>query len=230
MILRRAAEERGHTKWDWLDSWHSFSFGDYVDPQFMGFATLRVINDDVIAPAHGFPTHPHRDMEILTVVLEGELAHRDSTGSSGVIRPGDVQLMHAGTGIQHSEVNPSSDRSVHLLQIWIRPRERNLAPGYQQKRFDRPTDTLVPIVTPDGRDGSLVIFQDASVYQVSLSAGGRAEHRLASGRRAWVQVARGAATVNGVELGQGDGAAIEAEPALVLASEDQAELLVFDMG
>jgi redox-sensitive bicupin YhaK (pirin superfamily) len=229
MITRRPAKERGHNQFGWLDTWHTFSFGEYHDPAHMGFGPLRVINDDTIAGGGGFGTHPHRDMEIITVVYDGVLAHKDSTGASGVIEPGDVQAMTAGTGIAHSEVNPSPDKSVHLLQIWIMPSKRGLTPHYGQKRFETKPDALQAVASPDGRDGSLVINQDAAVYRVSLRAGARIDHELAAGRKAWVQVARGSANVNGLALSQGDGAAIEAEPAVTLTTDDQAELLLFDM-
>ncbi len=229
MITRRPADQRGHTKIGWLDSWHSFSFGEFYDPAFMGYGPLRVINDDNIAAGAGFGTHPHRDMEIITVVYSGAVEHRDSTGGSGVIEPGDVQVMSAGSGIRHSEFNHHKDRPLHLLQIWIMPDERGLTPGYQQKRIERKPNTLTPIATPDGRDGSMLIHQDASVYAATLQKGGTVELALATGRKAWVQVARGAASVNGVKLETGDGAAIEAETTLTMKSEDQAELLVFDM-
>lgn len=219
MLTIRRAAERGRTRWDWLDSYHTFSFGDYVDRDHMGFRALRVINDDRIDPGTGFGTHGHRDMEILTVVLDGALQHKDSTGATGAIRPGEVQRMTAGTGIAHSEFNASKVEGVHLLQIWILPGERGLKPGYEQKPFADAgwRNRLGLLASPDGRDGSLTIHQDALVCGARLDPGREAAHPLRPGRGAWVHVARGAALVNGQPLAAGDGAATGDEPAVVLA-------------
>lgn len=231
MISVRKAEDRGRTGTYWLDSRHSFSFADYVDPARMGFGPLRVINEDWVAPAAGFDTHPHRDMEILTYVLEGTLAHRDSMGNGSTIRPGEVQIMSAGTGVAHSERNPSADAPVHLLQIWLHPDRRGLAPGYAQKDFGAELDNRLRLVaSPDGAEGSLVIHQDASLRAGRLTPRASLTHAVAAGRNVWVQVARGAVALNGTALHEGDGAAVEGEPALTLrAGPDGAEVLVFDM-
>ncbi|HSK01012.1 MAG TPA: pirin family protein [Kofleriaceae bacterium] len=230
-ILRRASE-RGHADHGWLDSFHTFSFAEYHDPAHMGFRALRVINDDTVAPGHGFGAHPHRDMEILSYVLGGALAHRDSTGTGSVIRPGDVQRMSAGTGVVHSEHNASDAEPVHFLQIWLIPSQRGLSPGYEQRTFpaaDR-AGRLRLVASPDGRDGSLTVHSDAAVYAGVLGAGQRAELPLAAGRHAWVHVARGAARVNGHELGAGDGLALSEEAGVVIEGQRGAEVLVFDLG
>jgi quercetin 2,3-dioxygenase len=231
MITIRPAAERGRTKIGWLDSWHSFSFGDYVDYDHMGFHSLRVINDDRVAAGAGFPTHPHRDMEIITWVLSGALEHKDSLGTGSVIRAGDVQRMTAGTGILHSEFNPSATEPVHLLQIWIYPEKRGLKPGYAQKSFPAAErkGQLKLVASRDGRDGSLGFHQDASVYVAALGPGQRAAHQLAPGRAAWVQVATGAVTLNGQHLKAGDGAAVTDEKALELVGVEEGETLVFDL-
>ena len=231
MLTIRHAAERGQTKIDWLDSSHSFSFGDYYHPAAMGFRSLRVINEDRVRAGQGFGTHPHRDMEIITYVLEGELAHKDSLGNGSIIRPGDVQRMSAGTGVLHSERNPSKSEAVHLLQIWLLPGEKDLAPGYEQKAFG-PGDQrgrLRLIGAPDGSEGSVTIHQDARLYSALLGRGEKVEHRLAPGRGAWVQVARGAVVVNGARLAQGDGAAIENEDLVRIEGADLAEVLLFDL-
>ncbi len=232
-ILRRA-DERGHAAHGWLDSFHTFSFAEYRDPAHMGFRALRVINDDTVAPGRGFGAHPHRDMEILSYVLDGALAHKDSTGTGSVIRPGDVQRMTAGTGVVHSEHNASRTEPVHFLQIWLIPSRRGLPPGYEQRTFpvaDR-AGRLCLVASPDGRDGSVTVHSDASVYAGLLGDGQAAELRLAPGRHAWVQVARGAVRVNGHELGAGDGLALSDQPAVQLfgRGRDAAEVLVFDLG
>jgi redox-sensitive bicupin YhaK (pirin superfamily) len=231
MITRRPARERGHADHGWLDTWHTFSFSDYHDPRHMGFRDLRVINDDRVRGGHGFPPHPHRDMEIITYVLEGALEHRDSMGNGSVIRPGEVQRMSAGTGVVHSEFNPSRADLVHLLQIWILPRARGLAPGYEQRRFDDAelADRLRVIAAPDGRDGAVTINQDVSVYAARLGAGAKVQHALARGRFAWVHVARGAASLNGEAMEAGDGAAVSDEHDLVLNAATPAEFLLFDL-
>jgi hypothetical protein len=219
MITLRPAAERGTTRWDWLDSRHTFSFGDYRDPAHMGFRTLRVINDDRVRPGAGFAAHSHRDMEILTLVLDGGLEHKDSTGASGVIRPGDVQRMSAGTGITHSEFNASKTQGVHFLQIWILPAQQGLAPGYEQKAYPdtRWRNRLGLLAAPAGEDGAITIHQDARVYGARLDSGREAVHVLKPGRAAWAHVARGAARVNGRDLAAGDGAAIEQETRVTLA-------------
>lgn len=229
MMTIRKADERGQAKFGWLDSRHTFSFGGYHDPQHMGFQTLRVINDDWIAPGGGFDTHPHRDMEIITVVLEGALAHKDSIGSAEVLRPGEVQRMSAGTGIRHSESNHSQTEPVHLLQIWIVPERNGVAPRYGQRRFDDTSDRLRLVVSRDGRDGSLEIHQDADVYVGHLGASVSVAHKLKPDRHAWVQVAGGNIELNGQRLNAGDGAAISDERALNILANDASEVLVFDL-
>jgi quercetin 2,3-dioxygenase len=233
MIAIRTSEQRGHADHGWLDTRHTFSFADYYDPAFMGFRDLRVINEDRVEPGQGFGTHGHRDMEIVSYVLEGALAHKDSLGTGSVIRPGEVQRMTAGTGILHSEFNASRDEAVHFLQIWIVPARRGLAPGYEQKAFpaDERRGRLRLVASPDGADGSLTIHQDARLFVSLLAPGAEAAHALASGRAAYVQVARGEVLVNGDTLRAGDGAAIEGEPRVVLAGAGQgeAEVLLFDL-
>ncbi len=229
MISIRHAAERGHFNHGWLDTWHTFSFADYYDPAHMGFSVLRVINEDFVAPGKGFPTHGHRDMEIITWILEGALEHKDSLGSGSVIRPGDAQRMSAGTGIRHSEFNPSKDTQVHLLQIWLLPNKQGISPGYEQTRFDDAAlaDRLRLIASPDGHEGSVTIHQDARVYAARLN-GTEVAHALAPKRRAWVQVARGSIALNGQPLAAGDGAAVENETTLQLTGRS-AEFLLFDL-
>ena len=227
MIQVRKAKDRGHANHGWLNSWHTFSFADYHDPRHMGFSALRVINEDRVTPSEGFPTHPHRDMEIITYVLEGALEHKDSLGTGSVIRPGEVQRMSAGTGIRHSEFNHSQSEPVHFLQIWILPDVQGAKPGYEQKRIEL-DGALRLVASPDGGDGSVTIHQDARVYAARLN-GGEISHTLAPGRHAWLQVARGAARVNGTELHVGDGAGIEGETDLRLAADGSAEVLLFDL-
>ena len=231
MIQVRRSEERGHANHGWLDSRHTFSFADYYDPDYMGYGPLRVINEDRVEPAAGFPTHGHRDMEIISYVLEGALEHKDSLGTGSVIRPGDVQRMSAGTGVRHSEFNASKTEPVHFLQIWIEPDMRGIKPGYEQKHFEAAdlTGRMRLIASPDGADGSVRIQQDARVYATKLGTGDAVSHRLAAARRAYVQVARGEAVVNGRKLGVGDGAAVEEETEIKLASPSTAEVLVFDL-
>ena len=230
MIAIRHGAERGHANHGWLDTYHTFSFADYHDPRHMGFSVLRVINEDVVAPGQGFPTHPHRDMEIITWILEGALEHKDSLGTGSVIRPGEVQRMSAGSGIRHSEYNPSSSEPVHLLQIWLLPDRQGVTPGYEQQRFeDAELDNRLRLIaSPDGQDGSVTIHQNARVYAARLRDGA-ATHMLGSGRRAWVQVARGALTLNGQRLAAGDGAAVENKTALRFTAGKSAELLLFDL-
>jgi redox-sensitive bicupin YhaK (pirin superfamily) len=231
MITVRRAQDRGRFDFGWLDTRHTFSFGDYYDPRHMGFRTLRVINEDRVQPGQGFGTHPHRDMEIITYVLEGQLAHRDSTGTGSVISPGDVQRMTAGSGIRHSEFNPSKEGPVHFLQIWILPDTNGLEPSYEQKTFPESerAGRLRVVASNDGREGSLRVHQDVSLHASALSPGEHVELPLGAGRHAWVQVARGAIRVNGQTLQQGDGAQISGERRLDIAAERPSEFLVFDL-
>jgi len=231
MITIRKANERGHFDFGWLSTYHTFSFGDYYDPKHTRFRTLRVINEDFVQPAHGFPTHGHRDMEIVTYILEGALEHRDSMGTGSVIRRGDSQRMSAGTGVTHSEANPSPDAAVHLLQIWIFPEQQGLTPEYEEKKFtdEEKRNKLRLIVSPDGSDGSVRIHQDAKIYASLLDKGRELEHALANRRGAWLQVAAGAVTLNGNELKQGDGAAVNNESSLSITATEAAEVLLFDL-
>jgi redox-sensitive bicupin YhaK (pirin superfamily) len=231
MITIRSANERGHADHGWLDSHHTFSFADYYDPSHMGFQGLRVINEDRVAPGQGFGTHPHRDMEIISYVLEGALEHRDSMGTGSVIRPGDVQRMSAGTGVRHSEFNASKSEPVHFLQIWIMPGRQGIQPSYEQKAFtsEEKRGLLKLIVSPDGRDGSLTIHTDALVYAGVFGAGESGELELRPGRHAWVHVARGKVRVNGRELNAGDGAALSDEPRVRIEGIASGEALVFDL-
>ncbi len=231
MITVRRSAERGHFDHDWLDTYHTFSFGDYDDPAHMGFRTLRVINEDRVAAGGGFPPHGHRDMEIVTYVLSGALEHRDSMGNGGVIRPGDVQRMSAGTGVRHSEMNASKTEPVHLLQIWIVPERVGLPPSYEQKHFsaEERHGRLRVIASRDAAEGSVTIHQDARIFATLLERGGSVTARLAPGRHAWVQVARGAIDLDGQELEQGDAAAASDEASLTLTARDPAEVLLFDL-
>jgi len=229
MITIRKSDDRGGGNHGWLDSKFSFSFADYHDPRHMGFGPLRVINEDHIAPGAGFPTHPHRDMEILTWVLDGAVAHRDSEGNQAVVRPGELQRMSAGSGIRHSEFNASPTDPLHLLQIWILPERRGLAPGYEQTAFDDLDGKLRLVAARDGRDGAVTIHQDAELRVARLAAGQDAGFTPKPGRLQWVQVARGAVDLNGQHLAAGDGAAISDEGVLTLRAETPAELLLFDM-
>jgi redox-sensitive bicupin YhaK (pirin superfamily) len=230
MLSIRRSHERGGGRHGWLETRHTFSFGDYYDPRHMGFRALRVINEDTIAPGAGFPTHGLRDMEILTYVLEGLVEHKDSTGGHGIIQPGEVQRMTAGRGVRHSEFNGSKTESLHLLQIWLLPESVGLAPGYEQKRFDDRTNRLRLVASRDGRDGSLTLHQDASVYAALLGPGIALEHQLGKERHAFVQVARGCLRLNGEQLDAGDGAALSDEADLRFESVDRAEFLLFDLG
>jgi redox-sensitive bicupin YhaK (pirin superfamily) len=233
MISVRKAEDRGTSRISWLNSHHTFSFSDYYDPGHMGFRSLRVINDDTVAPAGGFGTHGHRDMEIITYVLDGALAHSDSLGTGSVIRPGDVQKMSAGTGIRHSEFNHSQSEPVHFLQIWIVPDRNGVAPGYQQLHFPRESKLgkLLLVASNDKREDLIHIQQDAKMYVTVLeSAQQRVEHTLAAGRHAWIHVATGAVTVNGNALKAGDGAAITAESKIEISGSPAGEVLLFDLG
>ncbi len=228
----RKSEERGTANFGWLDSKHSFSFGGYYDPRHMGFGPLRVINEDRVAPGGGFPTHPHRDMEIISYVVEGGLAHRDSTGTSSVIRPGDVQRMSAGTGVRHSEYNASETEPVHFLQIWIIPEKQGLRPSYEQKTFsaEEKRGKLRLVGSRDGREGSVTIHQDVDLYATRLEAGESVSHRMSAGRGAWVQVVDGELTVNGEALKAGDGVAISGTDDVRLEARAATEALLFDMG
>lgn len=231
MITIRKSEARGHFKLGWLDTYHTFSFDQYFDPAYMHWRALRVINEDRVAPGKGFPTHSHRDMEIITYILSGALEHRDSMGNGSVIRPGDVQRMSAGTGVSHSEFNPSETEEVHLLQIWITPRARNLTPSYEQKFFsdDQRTGKLRLIASADSREGSVTINQDCSVHAAIIGAAQPLIHTLSDDRFGWLQVARGSVRLNDAELKQGDGAAISNEKELTITTPDQAEILLFDL-
>ena len=231
MITLRPAAERGHADHGWLDSHHTFSFADYHDPAHMGFRGLRVINDDRVAPGRGFGTHGHRDMEILSYVLEGALEHKDSMDTGSVIVPGDVQRMSAGTGVMHSEFNGSKTAPVHFLQIWLIPGKRGNAPGYEQKAFtaEQRNGVLRVVASPNGRDGSLTIHCDAVVFAGLLDKGQAAEVAIGKGRGAWVHVASGKVRVNGRDLGEGDGASLEDEASVKVEGVDRGEVLVFDL-
>jgi redox-sensitive bicupin YhaK (pirin superfamily) len=230
-IQIRRADERGHADHGWLDTHHTFSFADYYDPRFMGFRVLRVINEDIVAAGKGFGRHGHRDMEIITYVLEGQLGHQDSMGNGSVIKPGEVQRMSAGTGVSHSEMNASKSERVHFMQIWILPDRPGHAPGYEQKAFstEERTGRLRVVASPDGRDGSVTIHQDATLAVGLLGPGDKVEHTLAANRYAWVQVARGTIELDGKQLARGDGAAIKGPAALPIAGVTDAEVLLFDL-
>jgi quercetin 2,3-dioxygenase len=230
LTLRRAAD-RGHAQHGWLDSHHTFSFADYYDPKHMGFRALRVINDDRVEGGQGFGAHPHRDMEIISYVLEGALAHKDSMGTGAVIRPGDVQRMSAGTGVMHSEFNASKVDEAHFLQIWLLPDEKGVKPDYAQKEFsdEEKRGRLRLVASPDGADGSLTIHTDARVYAGLFDKGEETSFTLPENRYGWIQVARGTLRINDIELAAGDGLAIEKERALTIQGLDDAEILVFDL-
>ena len=229
MIARRAANERGHANHGWLDTYHSFSFADYYNPEFTKFRTLRVLNDDTIAPGGGFGTHGHDNMEIVTYVLDGALEHKDSMGTGSVLRPGDVQRMTAGTGVTHSEFNHSNTDPLKLLQIWIFPEQSGLTPSYEEKHFpeSEKQDRLRLIVSPDGVDGSLTIHQDARIYAAILNPGKSVEYRADPGRHLWVQIAKGSISLSGEQLSVGDGAAVSEESLISL--EGDGEILLFDL-
>ncbi len=231
MILIRDRGRRGRTQLGWLDSRHSFSFGNYRDPGHMGFRSLRVLNDDRVIPGAGFGAHSHRDMEILTSVLSGALAHRDSLGTGSVIRPGEVQRMSAGTGITHSEFNESQSEPVHFLQVWILPESPGLAPGYEQKAFTREErrDRWLLIADRAGTDGALTVHQDVAIYATDLAKGAQLTHAFAAGRYGWLQVAGGVVSLEGDELREGDGVEISAEPSITVTTPVGAELLLFDL-
>ena len=231
MIRVHPAALRGHTEAGWLHSRHTFSFGDYHDPAQMGFRALRVINDDIVLPGQGFGTHPHRDMEIVTYVIEGALEHKDSMGNGSIIRPGEIQRMSAGTGIFHSEFNPSGDENVRLLQIWILPERRGLTPSYEQHDFPaaQRQDRLLLVAARDGRDDAVTIHQDAEIHAGLLSAGARITHTLRPGRHAWLQIALGEVSLNGMTLIEGDGAAVSDESLLTINGVQPSNLLLFDL-
>jgi hypothetical protein len=231
MMTIRSAEERGHADHGWLDSHHTFSFANYYDPAHMGFRALRVINEDRVQPGQGFGTHPHRDMEILSYVLEGALEHKDSMGTGSVIRPDDVQRMSAGTGVTHSEFNASKTDLVHFLQIWLVPAKQGIRPGYEQKAFGRAEKLgrLRVVASPDGRDGSVTIHTDAIVYAGLFEEGQKAELPIAPGRSVWVHVARGTVKVNGRDLKAGDAAAIQQEELVRIEGVRAGEVLVFNL-
>jgi redox-sensitive bicupin YhaK (pirin superfamily) len=231
MINIRPTEERGGGDYGWLNTRHTFSFNTYHDPKFMGFRSLRVINEDYVAPGQGFPTHPHRDMEIITYILEGAIEHKDSLGTGSVIRPGDGQRMSAGSGIRHSEANPSKTEGAHFLQIWILPGQQGIKPSYEQKAF--PTEEkrgkLRLIASPTGIDGSVTIHQDARLYVTLLAPGETVTHQMEPDRHAWIQIAKGSVELNGKALKQGDGAAISNEKQLTVKGTEDAEVLLFDL-
>jgi len=231
MINIRHSEERGGGDYGWLNTRHTFSFNTYHDPKFMGFRSLRVINEDYVAPGQGFPTHPHRDMEIITYVLDGALEHKDSLGTGSVIRPGDGQRMSAGSGIRHSEANPSTTGDAHFLQIWILPDQQGIKPSYEQKAF--PTEEkrgkLRLIASPDGEGGSVTIHQDSKLYVTLLAPGETVTHQMEPDRHAWIQIAKGSIELNGKVLKQGDGAAVSDEKQLTVKGTEEAEVLLFDL-
>ena len=232
MLAIRRAEERGHADHGWLNSYHTFSFGDYYDPDHVGFSNLRVINDDTVVPKGGFGTHGHRDMEIISYVLEGALKHEDSMGNGSVIRPGDVQRMSAGTGVTHSEFNASDAEPVHFLQIWVVPEQEGLKPSYEQKAFpdEEKRGRLRLVGSRDARDGSVTIHQDVDIYATLLGEGDSVSHVLDEGRKGWIHLAQGSASLNDAQLQAGDGVAIEGPATVTLSGASQAELLLFDMG
>ena len=231
MIAIRRSEERGHTDLGWLDSHHTFSFGDYHDRDFMNFGTLRVINQDLVQPGKGFGTHDHKDMEIISLVLDGVMEHKDSMGNGSQMRPGDVQLMSAGTGVTHSEFNASSTKMLHFLQMWVLPRNHGTRPRYEQKAIpvEERRGKLRLVASPDGHDGSLSVDQDARLYAGLLASGEQTQHELDSRRAAWIHVARGRLKLNDLELGAGDGAAIRDESLLTLQGLDEAELVLWEL-
>jgi redox-sensitive bicupin YhaK (pirin superfamily) len=229
MLTIRKAEERGHANHGWLDSHHTFSFADYYDPAHMGFGPLRVLNDDTVSAGNGFPPHRHRDMEIISYVLEGALEHKDNIGNGSIIKPGDVQRMSAGPGVMHSEFNASKESPVHFLQIWVLPKRPGLPAGYEQKYFgdDEKRGRLRLVASPDGTDGSVRIQQDLRMFATLVGGGASVSHDL-TGRKGWLHVARGTAVVNGMHLNAGDGAAIESEDTVSISSHETAEVLLFE--
>ncbi|MDU6925783.1 pirin family protein [Franconibacter helveticus 513] len=228
MIYLRNANERGHANHGWLDSWHTFSFANYYDPNFMGFSALRVINDDVVAPGQGFGTHPHKDMEILTYVLEGAVEHEDSMGNKEQVPAGEFQIMSAGTGVRHSEYNPSSTERLRLYQIWIIPEKTGIEPRYEQRRFDAAQGRQL-VLSPDARDGSLKVYQDMELSRWAMAKDEQADYSIAAGRRVWIQVVKGEVTVNGTKATTSDGLAIWDEQTLSLHADSESEILLFDL-
>ncbi len=231
MIRVRKSKERGHADHGWLNAHHSFSFSTYQDPEHMGFRSLRVMNEDVVAPGQGFGTHPHRDMEIVTYVLAGALEHKDSMGNGEVLRPGEFQRMSAGTGITHSEFNPSAEEPVHLYQIWLFPERQGIEPSYEQKRFapEKLHNRLQLVASRQGEDGSLLIHQDTRIYLSNMDKGHASEQKIAPGRHAWLQVLRGRVLLNATELAPGDGAAVSDEATLTIQATEDAEIMLFDL-
>ena len=230
MMKIRKANERGHASHGWLDTYHTFSFADYYDPHWLGYRSLRVINDDLVMPGKGFGTHPHQDMEIITYILNGELEHKDSMGNGRVIHAGEVQYMAAGTGVRHSEFNPSADEAVRLLQIWIMPDETGVKPRYAEKSLrDAPAGKLQLITSKTGRDGSIAIHQDADLWLAKLEAGQKAAHSLAKNRHVWLHVAKGEVSLNGATLAEGDAAAVSDESKLQLSANQPSQILLFDL-
>jgi redox-sensitive bicupin YhaK (pirin superfamily) len=230
MMTLRKANERGHANYGWLDTYHTFSFGDDYDPKWMGFRSLRVINDDLVMPGQGFGTHPHRDMEIVTYILSGQLEHKDSMGNGRVIRKGELQYMSAGSGVQHSEFNPSKDEAVRFLQIWILPDSKGVKPRYGEKSLrDAQTGKLHLVTSKTGRDGSIAIHQDADLWLAKLEAGQQVAHSLAKSRHAWVHVAEGEVVLNGKTLAGGDAAAVSEETKLQLSANKSSQVLLFDL-
>jgi quercetin 2,3-dioxygenase len=230
MMKIRRANERGHANHGWLDTYHTFSFADYYDPNWMGFRTLRVINDDLVMPGMGFGTHPHRDMEIITYILSGALEHKDSMGNGRVIRAGEIQYMSAGTGVKHSEFNPAKDEAVHLLQIWIQPDQKGVAPRYAEKSFSNiPKGALHLATSKTGRDNSIPIHQDADLWLGKLDSSDRVIHELTSGRYGWLHVAEGQISVNGHSLKAGDAAALAEPTRLEMTAEHPSQILLFDL-
>lgn len=231
MLALRSSETRGHVNFGWLDSHHSFSFGEYHDPAFMGFRALRVINEDRVTAGAGFPTHPHRDMEIITLILDGAIAHKDSMGNGATIRPDEVQVMSAGTGIQHSEFNPNAEKGAHFLQIWVLPDRQGITPRYDQKAYPRAErlNQLKLVLTPEPVGDEIVLHQDARIYLGALEAGRSVTHEIAEGRHAWLQVARGSGTVNGEPFRDGDGVAISFEDKVAITAETDLDVVLFDL-
>jgi redox-sensitive bicupin YhaK (pirin superfamily) len=231
MIRIRPGNERGHADHGWLDTYHTFSFANYYDPRHMGYRGLRVINDDRVAPGGGFPMHPHRDMEIVSYVVEGALEHRDSMGNGSVIRPGDVQRMSAGTGVTHSEFNPSEDEAMRLLQIWIEPRQEGTDPSYEQRNFteEERRGRLRRVASPDGADGSVTVQADATILASLLGPGDTVTHEIEDGRGVWIQIVRGSVRVEGELLREGDGVSVEQQTSVKIEGESEAEILLFDL-
>jgi redox-sensitive bicupin YhaK (pirin superfamily) len=231
MITKRPASERGQTRTNWLDGRHTFSFNRYYDPRWTGFSDLLVINEDVVAPASGFPPHSHSDMEIITYIIDGSLQHKDSMGNTSVIRAGEVQRMSAGTGVTHSEFNPSAEAPTHLLQIWITPEREGAAPSYEQREFteEERRGRLRLIASRAAREGSVTLHQDAEVYSGILDKGEQVSYDMRAGRNAWVQVVKGSLKLNGVELAAGDGAAVSGEEKLTFDADEPSEILLFDL-